>query len=88
MAALYPTQGYRDPLYLWLQDSQEGETFIRRVFINLGELFNVHRRLLQNLQETATDPREFGQVFVKAVSTLSLYLHISPSLSHTHHTYM
>ena len=55
----------------------EGETFIRKVFLNLDQLFNIHRRLLQSLQDKATDPMEFGQVFVKAVSLfLSLFLSI------------
>ncbi|CAI8001919.1 hypothetical protein GBAR_LOCUS3283 [Geodia barretti] len=74
--------GYRDPLSKWLQNTEEGETFIRKVFLNLDQLLNIHRRLLQSLQNKATDPMEFGQVFVRAVSlflSLSLSL-LSPSL--------
>jgi cell division control protein 24 len=66
-------KGYRDPLSSWLQNTEEGETFIRKVFLNLGQLCNVHRRLLQSLQDKATDPMEFGQVFVRAEEDFSSY---------------
>ncbi|CAI8001921.1 Pleckstrin homology domain-containing family G member 1 [Geodia barretti] len=65
--------GYRDPLSKWLQNTEEGETFIRKVFLNLDQLLNIHRRLLQSLQNKATDPMEFGQVFVRAEEDFSSY---------------
>lgn len=76
-----PPQGYRNPLTGWLQNVKEGERFVRGVFLNWGELVRVHRQLLRSLQDTASDPWEFGQVFVNAVSFLSFLSPSSLSLS-------